>query len=290
MALDFGKIDANPKALDKISADIESGRFSHAVLLTGKNNDVREKTALAAASALLCEGDKKIPCKKCPSCVKIKAGSHPDVLIVEGTDKKKSIKIDAVRDIRQKAYVVPNESKYKIFIILEASGMGEEAQNALLKVIEEPPSYTRFILCCSSTDSLLPTVQSRVAHYYLGALYADKITSKTQEKIAQTVDGIAKAAISESLFRLILSTAPMEKDRNLFKKCAGELLLVFRDALMPEAENLSSLPAAAKALAKKFSKKQLIEFGEKIKILEEDADRNANENLLLTRLALALKI
>ncbi|MDR1628675.1 MAG: hypothetical protein LBS36_00450 [Oscillospiraceae bacterium] len=289
--MDFGKLEINENAKGKLSAALAGGQFSHAVLLTGKSDDIRKKTARRIAAALLCTAQTgQKPCGVCPACVKSKANTHPDIIEIEGSDKSKSIKIDTVRELRGQAFIIPNEGDCKVFLILEASGMGEEAQNALLKLIEEPPRFTRFVLACASKELLLPTIQSRVTTYFLGEGGRDKTTAKTAEKLSATATEIIAAMAGGSEYDLIVSTAPLEKDRALFKKCVGELMGILRDALRHEdgGEPLSENPAAASLAANALSKKELLGHYESLRLLAEDAEKNANENLLLARLAAAL--
>lgn len=298
--MDFGKLDLNDDIKKKLSAEIDGGRLSHAILLTGKNNGTRKKLTRRIAAAMLCTSDKARPCGKCPACVKTKSNLHPDIIETEGTEKQKSIKIDAIRDMRRKAYIIPNEADLKIFIILEASGMGEEAQNALLKLIEEPPDFTRFILACASKDQLLPTILSRLSHYYIGEGDAGGTSSKTREKINYTASQIVESLTSDSEFDLIISTAPLERDRALFKKCADELILIFRDALRlagsapqqyrSSIQYLSENINLPNKIAERYTQKEILLLIERLKILSDDAGKNANENLLLARLAASLKI
>ena len=288
--MNFGKILLSDDIKKKLSADIGGGSLSHAILITGKDEALRKKLTLRIASALLCSGEKERPCEKCPACIKTKALTHPDLIITEGSDKQKSIKIDRVRELRQMAYILPNEAEFKIFLILEASGMGEEAQNALLKIMEEPPPFTRFILACASRDSLLPTVRSRVSEYFTGEADAERSTAKTEEKIASVIQNIAECLTSSSEFDLIISIGALEKDKSLFKKTVDELILVFRDALLGEgARALSANSSASKKIAEIYSQKELLPAINKLKNLREDADKNANENLLLTRLCCLLQ-
>ncbi len=288
--MDFGKIEILEDVKLKLSKDLSSGSLSHALLLTGANGGTREKTAHQIAAALLCTGEKLKPCKKCPSCIKIFAGTHPDISTTEGSDKKKSIKIDAVRAIREKAYILPNEAQYKFYIILEADGMGEEAQNALLKIIEEPPAFTRFILCAASKDAFLPTILSRVTHYNLAPLTPERANAKADAKLSEVTDKILENLTKGGKFDLILSTAQLDKDRSLFKKCVEALVSYFRDALC----DIYSTPAinentvAIKKLRSNFTKEQLLYKIDALNLLREDCDKNANENLLLTRLQILL--
>ena len=163
--MNFGKLQLNEEVMKRLSSAVDSGTLSHAILLTGGTEKERKELAFLISQALLCDAENK-PCLKCESCKKIKSGNHPDIIVTEGeAGKQKSIKIDTIRSIRSRAYVVPNEAPFQIFLILEASGMGEEAQNALLKILEEPPATARFILASRSRDDFRQTILSRVTPF-----------------------------------------------------------------------------------------------------------------------------
>ena len=105
---------------------------------------------------------------QCAVCRNVMGANHPDVLYYE-TEKhtKDNFKIDTVRAIRDIAYIAPNQSEYKIFILAEADLMNQAAQNALLKILEEPPSYAIFILLCEKKSAFLETILSRCTVYRL---------------------------------------------------------------------------------------------------------------------------
>ncbi|MBQ1282001.1 MAG: hypothetical protein IIY16_07135 [Oscillospiraceae bacterium] len=97
-------------------------------------------------------------------------GGHPDVLFVDGGDKPRSFGVDLVRMVRSDARIRPNEADRKVYILAQAHNMTEQAQNALLKILEEPPGYAVFLLTCESAQQLLPTVRSRAVTISLGGV------------------------------------------------------------------------------------------------------------------------
>lgn len=97
---------------------------------------------------------------RCNICRKISAGIHPDVITVDDTERK-TISVELIRQMQEDAFVHPNEGKRKIYVLPRAQDMTENAQNALLKLVEEPPSYAVFLLLTTNADKLLPTVRSR---------------------------------------------------------------------------------------------------------------------------------
>ena len=141
--------------------------FSHAVIVTGAPEEAGA-TALERAKAMLCAAPKGAPrpCGKCSHCRKIAAGVHPDVITLHRRkdDKgrpRREIYVEQIRDIVGSASVLPNEAAGKVYIIRDAGTMNVAAQNALLKILEEPPSFVSLILVAESEESLLETVRSR---------------------------------------------------------------------------------------------------------------------------------
>lgn len=138
----------------------------HAYLLVLPAVSAREEQSIALAQKLLCS-QPNAPCGRCRDCRKVQAGVHPDLLWLrrQSNDKgslRREITVDQVRAVAADAYVAPNESERKVYIIPEADTMNAQAQNALLKALEDPPGHACFILCTASSDALLPTVLSRL--------------------------------------------------------------------------------------------------------------------------------
>lgn len=133
----------------------------HAYLYLAGDCSARSDAALSMAKAMLCEnkdGD-GMPCGICSSCIKAQNRTHPDIIYVSGTEK---VGVDDIRKIEDEAYLAPNEADGKVFILENADEYNIRSQNALLKIIEEPPKKVRFILTASGVSAILPTVRSRV--------------------------------------------------------------------------------------------------------------------------------
>ena len=141
-------------------------RLSHAYMLVSPAGEKRNAAAQKLAASLLCGGDEP-PCGECRDCRKALAGIHPDVIRVERQrdDKgkpRREIYVDQIRAVTADAVIAPNEAQRKVYILDDADCMNPQAQNALLKALEDPPGHACFILCTASADALLPTVRSRV--------------------------------------------------------------------------------------------------------------------------------
>lgn len=134
--------------------------LSHAYLLTGGSADSRAALAKRLTAAYLCDGTRP-PCGACRACRKVATNTHPDVSCTAPAPDKREIAVDQIRALRADAYIRPNEGKRKVYIIDPADAMNPAAQNALLKVLEEGPSYAAFLLLAQRPGLLLETVRSR---------------------------------------------------------------------------------------------------------------------------------
>lgn len=138
----------------------ETERFPHALLFEGAAGSGKRTAADFAAALLLCRGEVP-PCGVCPSCKKLKSGNHPDFKRIAPENRSKTINVEQIRGIKLDSCVSPHESACKVYLIPEAQLLRAEAQNALLKLIEEPPPSAYFIMTVPSRANLLETVISR---------------------------------------------------------------------------------------------------------------------------------
>jgi DNA polymerase III delta' subunit len=136
-------------------------KVSHAYLLTGEKGSGKKLLASIYAAALCCETHSGEPCFKCASCHKALTGNHPDIIRVIH-ERSDVIRVNEIREqLVNTVDIKPYESRYKIYIVADADKMNPQAQNALLKLLEEPPSSACFILAAENAAALLPTVRSR---------------------------------------------------------------------------------------------------------------------------------
>jgi DNA polymerase-3 subunit delta' len=141
-----------------------------------------------------CTGGGEQPCGVCPSCHKIFGGGHPDVITVDSD--KATVPIKVIREMQADAYIRPNEGKKKIYLIPRAQDMQAPAQNALLKLLEEPPEYCAFLLMTDNAEKLLTTVRSRAVELSLFPL-SDQELRQALEALAPDAPGEALAAAME---------------------------------------------------------------------------------------------
>lgn len=289
----FGDININENVKQALSDVIDSGRLPHTIILEGGSPQKRLSLARLIAKAALCKGEGEYPCGKCPSCVKSDSGSHPDIMEIVGGEAARSFHIDRIREIRRDAFILPNEATCKAYILVNAQSLTAEAQNSLLKIIEEPPKFVLFIFVCTSRSMLLQTVLSRSAVFNLGAAeQGGNLTPERLEQARELASGIAYAMCEPNEYELLKKTAAFEKDKELLSACLPELRLIIRDALIIRngGEPVSCSPQAAEKLSKQFTCEKLLTLSENINILKDSMNKNANHNLLITRLCSKLRV
>ena len=177
-----------------LSNALESGRTHHAYLFSGPRGCGKTSSARIMARSLNCEkGPTPNPCGECQSCKDLVANGPGSLDVIE-LDAATHGLVDDARDLRDKAFFAPVQSKYKIYIIDEAHQLGPGAANALLKVVEEPPPHVIFIFATTEPEKLISTIRSRTHHYpfrlvppgILGE-HLEKICSQEGVKVAKGV-------------------------------------------------------------------------------------------------------
>ena len=184
----------NEQLKSKLAPALEADRLSHAYILSGPQGSGKRTLARLLAAAMECTSGRTRPCLVCAQCRKVLSGNHPDVITVDD-EKKKTVSVELVREARTDMYLRPNEGRRKVYIFPRAMDMGAPGQNALLKVLEEPPAYGAFLLLTDGAQRLLPTIRSRCVELQLSPLEAGLCTrllerdfpQKTGEQIASAV-------------------------------------------------------------------------------------------------------
>lgn len=157
----FKDVVGHKDILKYISSAVENNRVSHAYILNGERGSGKKMLANLFAMTLLCETGDNEPCGKCHSCKQAESGNHPDIIRVTH-EKPNSISVDDIRtQVNNTVDIKPYQGPYKVYIIPQADMMTPQAQNAILKTIEEPPLYAVFLLLTENAETLLPTINSR---------------------------------------------------------------------------------------------------------------------------------
>lgn len=167
----FEALLGNEQLKKELSASLRKGNISHCYLISGPEGSGKRTLAKLLASAVLCRGERK-PCGVCQPCRKVAEGNHPDFITVEDPEHK-NVAVRVIREARADVFVVPNESERKVYLFPQ--DMGVEGQNALLKVLEEPPAYAVFLILTDNAEKLLPTVRSRCRELKMKALPREQV-------------------------------------------------------------------------------------------------------------------
>jgi len=287
-----------------LRAMLDADTLPHALLFEGSTEAARREAAVALARALVCAGEdvscgsrqdedaamfggvsffgepaedapkataapQVLPCENCSHCHKSAGGVHPDLRVTEGGAGARSFHIDAIRSLRQDAGILPNEADCKVYVLHNAQAMTVEAQNALLKLLEEPPDYVCIILTAPTGKKLLPTVISRAFALSLGEAQEEAPDQEREEKIQGIAKKLALALVGDRAYARLEATAPLEGDKDLVREALPAVRRQLHAMLVKDSERAE----------------RLLGLIEGIRELEGALERNANLNLLVTQAA-----
>ena len=274
---------------EEIISAVTKRRLPHAIIVSSGTEQPRLDFALFLAAASVCSSQGDVPCLLCKNCKKAFDGNHPDILYFEREKGKKEFSVKIVRDmIKPQAYVKPNEADSKVFIIKDAQFMNSGAQNALLKIFEEPPAGVRFILCCDYPSALLETIRSRAAEY---PLIAGENQSEESDEAAKIAQSLALSLLSAYEYDFLSQTGVFEKNKELLMLTFQKLQIIFRDAVAVKnnAPLMGTASETAQKIASALSVQRLTALISELDGLNNSLNRNANMNLLITRFCSRLR-
>lgn len=173
----FEGLLGNHRLKENLQLSIRRNRLSHFYLISGPEGSGKKTLARLLAAAIHCRGQEK-PCLSCPACRKVMQNTHPDLITVVDPEHK-NVAVKIVREMREDMFIRPNESDRKIYVFPQSLGI--EGQNALLKILEEPPAYGVFLLLADNPETLLPTIRSRCTELKLVGL-EEPILRQTLQK------------------------------------------------------------------------------------------------------------
>ncbi|MCL2563825.1 MAG: hypothetical protein FWE08_07310 [Oscillospiraceae bacterium] len=205
-----------------------SGPLAHAYIISGDDASQRRTLADRMARSLVCDAVSIArPCEGCAACEKANRGIHPDIQIVGPAEGKREIPVATVREMVADAPTLPNEAPAKVYIVEEADTLNPSAQNAFLKLLEEPPSFVTFLLLAENPLALLPTVRSRCVS--LSLVPTDDVGGGVLDTSTQElVDGFRKAFTSGGMDLLQFCVALEKTERSTLvafvETCHAELI------------------------------------------------------------------
>ena len=323
----FRDIVGHEQIIRQLQNGIRQKKVSHAYLFCGETGSGKRLMADAFAKTLLCEAGGIEACGTCKSCKQAESGNQPDLRAV--VREKASLGVSEIREqVTSDAQIKPYSSAYKVYIIDEADKLTEEAQNALLKTIEEPPEYAVFLLLATKREALLPTVLSRCVTISFYPVETGKIRKFLMEKrklpdyVSQNADAFSGGLIgrailfaeSEDFFNLRQDVLTLVKNIDAFsmaeiteqvKKFAAQkeilsdalnmMALWYRDVLLYKAtRNVNFLlysdeSEAIMARAEKQSYEKLQGVVDRMEQLKQRLKANVNTEMALELLFLFMK-
>ena len=303
----------------ELSEIMKRGTLPHAIIIEGAEGTGKRTLADIIAQYCVCMAESEKPCGICNSCMKAEKHIHPDIFYADGNDK--ALTVDSVRNMRTDAYIKPNEAPMKVYILSNCEKMLAPAQNAFLKVLEEPPKNVQFIMTVKSASSMLQTVRSRSRVFSVFPSSIEE-TVKIAEKrfpnkdiseiehIAEMCDGnigmtlqmiesggeearkLAEEifnAITQSVeYPLLSLTGRLTESRNFATGVLDCMTEIATDCVKASVGVKVSSRAALQT-AERYSKKRIAEIAENIRYARNVLNTNVNLNLFCTWLSSVLR-
>lgn len=191
----FENIIGNDKIKNDLKQVLQNNHISHSYMFIGNKGIGKSKFAKEFAKGILCNIDINKPCLSCKSCIEFDNNNNPDFYYTDLREEN-SIKIETIRLMQKKVQELPIVSKRKVYIIDDAEYMTKEAQNCLLKTIEEPPEFVTVILITSNENRILNTIKSRCLKIYFNSIDSNDVKQflKDTYKINNISENMIKAS------------------------------------------------------------------------------------------------
>ncbi len=275
------KLEQN-SGIQLLEKAMKSDRVPHGVVLESDFPQLIKKYTELLCQWAVCTGNVK-PCGHCVQCGKVSTGNHPDVYTAKLYGKSQVVNVDEIRNICADAFVKPNESNTKVYIITNADKMQPQAQNAFLKILEEPPQNILFILCCTSAQQLLGTILSRATVYSLNQSNADENINKSCE----TAGEIAVSLCKTKGYELLKATGKLT-DRAFAKETIDQLIIIVNEAIVTKLTE-THCSAAAEVLRNNIATVDLIKIIDILNLAKARLNSNINMNLFMSWLCAELR-
>ena len=313
---------------EQLRADLQLMRrqnhLPHALLLHGERGCGKKTLAKWFSMLVLCEDAEHAPCGQCKSCRLIAEDAHPDVLYAEHSGKRGGFSVETVREIRSEAAILPNNGDMRIFLFTDADGMSIQAQNALLKSVEEPPAHACFVFTAETIGTLLPTLLSRMtAKAVFPVSESECVTALTrlsysaeeiqsavsrfggnigkcigylsdemQRQAAETAAGLTSALAQVNEYELLRLLTAAAADKDLLRRTLELFDMQIRDAAVHSLEGEFRLMGcdrgASEALAGRLSPRRAMRMHGAIAEAFADLESNVGAALTVTALCAAL--
>ncbi len=286
----FSNILGNENNKKILETSIKTGNISHSYMFIGKDGIGKFMFAKEFAKAILCIGEEK-PCNQCEACISFNGENNPDITIID--EEEKSIKTETIKEMVKGVYEKPIKSSKKVYIINDSQKMTKEAQNSLLKTLEEPPEYVVIILITENENLLLNTIKSRCTKIKFNSLSNNQIKQILNESnLSETVLELAEGSVSRAL-----TAQGKEEIFNSVKETFSNLekiniidLLNKKDVIFKDKESIEEILNYLNIIL--FNKtKENTKYIDCISIIEETKDRlkkNSNYDMSIDNLLLKI--
>ncbi|MGQ0572746.1 MAG: DNA polymerase III subunit gamma and tau [Pseudonocardia sp.] len=195
----FADVVGQEHVTEPLSVALAAGRINHAYLFSGPRGCGKTSSARILARSLNCElGPTPEPCGACPSCVALAPGGPGNIDVTE-LDAASHGGVDDTRELRDRAFFAPAESRYRVFVVDEAHMITTQGFNALLKIVEEPPEHLVFVFATTEPDKVLPTIRSRTHHYPFRL-----IPPATLRALLERICGEEGAVVAPAVYPLVI--------------------------------------------------------------------------------------
>jgi len=281
---------------DQLEQMIFARRLPHAIIIEGENAGQNGKLARLIAHAKLCSCESPMS-GDCTVCrIMAEGGKHPDIVEVQGSGKTGAISVDTVRQLHSYGSLVPELADGIVYLLENGDLMLKPAQNAFLKLFEEPPANVTFIITCTSALKMLETIRSRAC--LLHAVWPEE-QAADEDEIRQKAEQIASLLLSPQDAELLFCLAQYSRTRKEgtaarkeLLAVLGELRAIFRQAMVMDAGAEQIIPnksAAAAELSRSLSYARLEQLMAELEGLERAVKNNANMALLTTAMCVRLR-
>ncbi len=274
--MSFSKVLGDSEVCRQLEMMSQNRRLPHAVVFESRDTELAQRASEELAAAFLCESDSKRPCGICRSCRKVYAGIHPDVYSVETTGGKQATGVGEIREMISDCYIKPNEASGKVYYIFDK--MTAEAQNALLKILEEPPQNVQFIIVTEKSTLLLKTVLSRSTLFKLG----DAGDVKPSDEALEIAVEIARAIPQPMELPLLAATGRLLKGREVTEQTLAILGEFFTKALEEKYLGERGYEDYITGMSRMLNRASIVKLFDVVSRAQEMLSHNCNMNILVT--------
>ena len=209
----FNNIIGNTNNKNILQNLIKNDKISHSYIFSGPKGIGKMLFAKEFAKAILCDNIENKPCNHCKACIEFENANHPDIYIIDEQDE--TIKTETMKNLTKDILEKPLENKKKIYIINNSENMTREAQNTLLKTLEEPPQYIVIILITANTNLMLNTIKSRCINIIFNKLTNEELKKYFKDNITEEVLNFSEGSISKAL--------KIKENEDTYKQISNEI-------------------------------------------------------------------